>query len=684
MRAAATLSLALVVVTGALVGAAGPASASPLAGDGYSSSYAGESVFEDRAAGESAQLSAIFFNDGSQPWLPGVVGLLVCLADKVTCNVPSPNAAYASGWYSATVYATVTSTVAPGQNGFFIYRFTVPAGTPGNTVVTFDGDVGLIATGAELRPEGYYQQNTTPPYLGSLTISPISASLRVGGQQRFTATTDLVGSIRWTVQGQCGGIDASGTFTAIALSSAAQPCSVVASAGTLTASATVTVFGTPASLSCSASPASVVANGGVAPDGVSTVTVTVDDANGNAVTTSSLGIVVTNGSPALDTLAPVGGAIAATNGVATLTVSSTLTVGQIAVALTAPWPVTGCTALIPSVAAGPPAELAASFTPSTIGADGVSTSTLRVDVEDARGDRTADGATTVDVVLVSDGRVCALAGVTTGAGATAGATGYANDVDGRIELSVKSTLIEGTCAFNATARGGSIAGSSATLTTKFVGQPVRLVVAAVDPPRPAGSASLTNVTVAILDGAGTQVSRSALPIAATLAGNCTGAGGGDVVLSSTGATSGGQAAFQLTSNGAYAGCAVIFTANGVSPTQASIAFLAGPADHLGCSFLPSTITANGSSTAAALVTVLDQLGNGVASGSYTVLLSRTGGDGVTLPITTRAQITAAGIASFQIRSVTTSVGADVYTPSLSAGTLPRVSPDRTCVISAGH
>jgi len=162
----------LLVIAFALTLTAGrsmPAFANPPAGGGYDSAYAGESVFTAVAPGASGQMSAIFFNSGTQPWAPGVVGLFVCLADKTTCNVPSPNAAYASGWYSPTVYATVSSPVSPGQNGFFVYSFAVPAGTPPGTTVTFNGDLGLIATGALFHPQGYYQQNTAPAATGPYT-----------------------------------------------------------------------------------------------------------------------------------------------------------------------------------------------------------------------------------------------------------------------------------------------------------------------------------------------------------------------------------------------------------------------------------------------------------------------------------------------------------------------------------
>src|SRR5438552_3199661 len=164
-RLTLSLALSLALSTAASV----PALANVTAGGGYDSAYAGESVFTAVPAGTGGQMSAIFFNSGSQAWAPGVVGLLVCLADKTTCGGASPNAAYANGWYSQSVYATVGTPVAPGQNGFFVYNFMVPTGTAPGTTVTFNGDVGLIATGALLHPQGYYQQNTAPAPTGPYT-----------------------------------------------------------------------------------------------------------------------------------------------------------------------------------------------------------------------------------------------------------------------------------------------------------------------------------------------------------------------------------------------------------------------------------------------------------------------------------------------------------------------------------
>ena len=134
MRRRASALVALVFAFATLPLAGGEAAANFVVGNGYSASYSGESAFTAQPAATTGQFSAIFFNDGSQLWRPGQVGLLVCLADKTTCNVPSPNAAYTSNWYSTTVYATTTTLVPPGSNGFFIYNFRVPDNTlPGVT-----------------------------------------------------------------------------------------------------------------------------------------------------------------------------------------------------------------------------------------------------------------------------------------------------------------------------------------------------------------------------------------------------------------------------------------------------------------------------------------------------------------------------------------------------------------------
>src|SRR5258708_35068477 len=170
MRRVASALTSVVFALGLLVAGGSSAGANVIAGNGYSSAYSGESAFLSLSAGATGQFSAIFFNNGTQPWVPGTIGLLVCLPDKITCNVESPNAAYAVNWYSKTVYSTVTGVVQPGANGFFVYNIRVPDASLPSTTATFNGDVGIIGIGVVLRPQGYYHQNITPLPTQALSI----------------------------------------------------------------------------------------------------------------------------------------------------------------------------------------------------------------------------------------------------------------------------------------------------------------------------------------------------------------------------------------------------------------------------------------------------------------------------------------------------------------------------------
>ncbi len=65
MRNLISGALSVLMALGLMLSLSTIASANPIAGGGYSSSYAGESVFTNNGVGETGQFSAIFFNDGS-------------------------------------------------------------------------------------------------------------------------------------------------------------------------------------------------------------------------------------------------------------------------------------------------------------------------------------------------------------------------------------------------------------------------------------------------------------------------------------------------------------------------------------------------------------------------------------------------------------------------------------------
>lgn len=674
-------ALALVLGT---VFAAAPAQAAPsanaLAGNGYSSSYAGESVFRSLGPGETGQFSVIFNNDGTQAWAPGVVGLLVCLPDKVTCNVPSPNDAYRSSWYSTTVYATVTATVAPGQNGFFIYSIKVPANAASGVVTTFNGDVGLIATGALLRPQGYFHRNATPLTFGTLSVSPATASVPVNGQQQFNVDATYPGTTAWSVTGGCGAIGATGLFVGTVANSTTQPCTVTASLGGLTASASVVVHGPAASLSCVTDRTTLISNGGDSRGGTATVTVTVKDLNGNTATGNAPVVTITNFSSTTATVTPAG-SVTPVNGVVSLAVASTYTPGTIVIGASAAL-VTGCSVLIASNASGNATRAVASFADDVIAADGTSSSVLRVDLLDAMGDRTTDSATSIEVTRgAGSGAVCSLAGVLAGSsGSATGGSAVATAVNGRVEFLVRATTTPGTCTVTVTPRNTVVSVGTATLITKTVGLPTKLGIRSNDSPHAAGSSSQTTITVDIQDAAGTRVTSAGATIAAALdPATCAGAGGGNAYVSSSGPTSAGRAGFSVISYGAYPACLVTFSASGLTSATATIVFTPGGPDHLSCTVTPVTIRNDGT-TASVRVAVTDRLGNVILTGSYPVGLQRSNTPAYTSVLTSGTLNTASGIATFTVRA-SGGTGADTYTPTLISGGLTNAVANSSCVIA---
>ena len=692
MRKILNLAMGLVVAGSAMLSLATTASANAIAGGGYSSSYSGESAFTSAGAGETGQFSAIFFNDGTQTWQPGVVGLLVCAADKITCNISS-NASYAKNWFSSTVYATVTTTVAPGSNGFFIYNFTVPTGTPPGTTTTFYGDVGLIATGAEFHPEGYFQVNTAPQPQLSLVFSPTSASLSVGQTQQFTITNLPTGAVpSWSVLGGCGAVTAAGLFAATAMNSATQPCAVLASIPGATGSAPITVFGQATSLGCSASPTTLIANGGTTAAGKATITIALKDANGNTVSNaSSPNISAINVTPSLATMTPTG-TLTPSLGQATVAVTATSTPGDIQLSASAVG-LTGCNVIITSGGVGSAAKTVATFLTNPIASDSSSTSSMQIDVSDANGNRVASDNSTVLTITRDAGstNVCNVTGVTTGSGgSTSPGGGTATAASGRVAFTVQSTSTPGQCLMIVTTNNATIAGTTATLTTLIVGSPNTLAIESNDSPHNASAsgtcvaggssneASCTTIVVLVRDVNGNIVtSDSGRTITPSFGGNCAGSGGGSVSTASSTTTSGGKATFTFRSQGAYSGCSITFTSAGISSVTTNAVWNAGPANHLACTFSPNPIPPDNTATSGGVVSVVDSFGNVVTNGVYSVNFARISGS-ATVQVTAGPQNTNGGYATFIVRS-SNSTGSDTYGPSLSSGSLS--GSNTTCQIT---
>jgi hypothetical protein len=100
---------------------------SPGTGHPYHASFSGKSLDPILAAGQTGQMSAIYFNDGTETWQPGEIFLAI--ADPPDADGWRGQRNWASEWFSDRYYATITASVPPGHNGFLIYNVHVPVAT---------------------------------------------------------------------------------------------------------------------------------------------------------------------------------------------------------------------------------------------------------------------------------------------------------------------------------------------------------------------------------------------------------------------------------------------------------------------------------------------------------------------------------------------------------------------------
>lgn len=665
MQRVASALTSVALALGILISGGSPASANVIAGNGYSSSYSGESAFLRLGAGATGQFSAIFFNDGAQPWVPGQVGLLVCLPDKITCNVASPNAAYAVNWYSTKVYTTVSALVPPGSNGFFIYNIKVPDTALPSTSTTFNGDVGLIGVGVVIRPEGYFHQNVTPLPLVPLTITPSSAAVSVGQSFQFTSSVPAF----WTVNGGCGAITQTGLFAATATNSPSQPCSITATSAGTSAQATVSVFGPPAALACSVDAASIVADGAA----TTIVHATLKDANANTVANAvTPTITFTNITPSLITLNPVGSQTP-TAGVASVTLTSTSVAGAAQISATATG-LTGCNVVVTTGLGGTPTQTVATFLTDPIAADATSTSVLRVETRDAQGTRSVGDNFTQIVVtrLPASSGICGINNI----GSVVGTVSL-----GRIDFLVNATSQPGTCSFAITTNNNSITGAVATMKTQIVGAASKLAVTGTDSPKSAGSTVGLTLTVDIQDAVGRRATGSGAQVSIQLdTASCTGAAPGNVYVPGGTIVSAlqGRATFLLNSFGAYPACVVTLSSLNLTGTNTTIRFDPGAADHLTCTFLPTTMVGNGTAVTTATVQVRDGRENVViVGGPYSVTLVRATGTATSIA-TSPTLSTSAGVVTFTVRSAAAGAfGVDSYNAQITTGSQPSLQNPTT-------
>jgi hypothetical protein len=300
--------------------------------------------------------------------------------------------------------------------------------------------------------------------------------------------------------------------------------------------------------------------------------------------------------------------------------------------------------------------LNAMFTSNPIPADGAASSTLRVDVLRIDGAAADDG---VIVTLIRDddsGPVCAIEGH---------GTVQRPSSNGHVEFDIESTTVAGVCRVTASANGA--VGAEARLVTRAAGSPTRLTVSGNNSPKQVGGDTPVTIAVDIDDVYVNLVGDDLSPVTVYLdRPTCSGSPGGDVFAAATTViASAGRAWFSLRSTGAYAGCAVTFSAPGVRSATTTVSFAHGPADHLACGS-GSTILAAGGSMANVSTELRDEYGNPVDGGSaaYTVSFTRVAGSSTEM-VTDADRAMLLGAAFFAVRSLS-AAGIDEYVASISS------------------
>ncbi|MFZ9856575.1 MAG: invasin domain 3-containing protein, partial [Limisphaerales bacterium] len=356
-----------------------------------------------------------------------------------------------------------------------------------------------------------------------------------------------------------------------------------------------------ASSTISANPTSITADGTT----TSTVTVTVKLSDGTAISGAS--VVLSQTSGVASTIS--GATTTSTTGVATFTVSGT-------VAGTGTYQATaqngGSQTIITSTVSitfvpGPVSLSVSTITasPTSITANGTSTSTITVQLKDAQGNnRTTSGGT---LVLAR----------------TLGSLGLVTDhLDGTYTATLTSGTVSGTSTISGTLAGSPLTDTEAVA---FVAGPATKLAFATQPSSVVAGASISpSVTVEVLDANNNRVTTATdsitlaigtNPGSGTLSGTATvSAVAGVATFSSLSIDKIGTGYTLSASSGSLSGATS--TAFNVTPGSASTAQTTITAS-------PSSLIANGTSTSTITVQLKDAYGNNLSASGGTILLNTT-------------------------------------------------------------
>jgi len=344
-------------------------------------------------------------------------------------------------------------------------------------------------------------------------------------------------------------------------------------------------------------------------DGSSTVTITVQltDANGNNLTLGGDVVVLATTAGTLSAVTDNGdGTYTATLTAPTASGQATITGTLNDVAMTSQELVT--------FTAGTPDAVASTITadPTSILADGSSTSTITVQLKDVNGNNLTNGGHTV--VLSAT-----LTPLETGVDTALSLSAIVDNDDGTYTATLTSHPQTGSVRITGTLEGNAITSETTVTFTVGTADPTTSTITASPTSIEADGSSTSTITVQLKDANGNDL-----------------AAGGDAVLLATSAgslssvTNNGDGTYTatLTSTTSAATATITGTLNGTAMTgNAVVGIVAGAAspDNSEITVAPSYIQADGSTTTTVTVQLRDSNGNDLAVGGDSVVLATTAG-----------------------------------------------------------
>lgn len=273
----------------------------------------------------------------------------------------------------------------------------------------------------------------------------------------------------------------------------------------------------------------------------------------------------------------------------------------------------GATSTAFAITTGPPSTATSMITasPTTVPADGASTSTITVELRDAAGNPLTTGGASVDLLTT--------AGVTSGTATDQGNGTYIGT------LTAPSSTTTTTATVRATVNGALITDTATVTFTGVAPSATRLVFGQQPTDEQAGTTISPAVTVRAVDGNGATVTSFTGNVTMAIGTN---PAGGTLSGNTTVAAVSGVATFgNLSINRAGSGYTLTAAASGMTGgTSVPFSITPGPASGATSTITasPTSVPADGSSSSTITVELRDALGNRLTTGGAVVSLTRTG------------------------------------------------------------